>query len=170
MNDGCDLGLSFFFFAVFVVVFARNVACCLRMDDVEALSGVADAAEKDARMKEAEEGKKQSDGGGDRSEEVVRWEAFLPRMVVRVLLVEADRSTRQIITALLRKCSYAGSFFFSFLFFSNFLSVFLVQSFFFFFSGLFMVFFFLDNVYGIEFAFTLLSVELSNCRGCSNRI
>ncbi|XP_039007598.1 two-component response regulator-like APRR5 [Hibiscus syriacus] len=34
------------------------------------------------------------------------WEIFLPRMVLRVLLVEADDSTRQIITALLRKCSY----------------------------------------------------------------
>ncbi|KAI3457936.1 hypothetical protein Pfo_014599 [Paulownia fortunei] len=37
---------------------------------------------------------------------VVRWERFLPKMVVRVLLVEADDSTRQIIAALLRKCSY----------------------------------------------------------------
>lgn len=37
---------------------------------------------------------------------VVRWEKFLPRMVMRVLLVEADDSTRQIITALLRKCNY----------------------------------------------------------------
>ncbi|RDX82917.1 Two-component response regulator-like PRR95, partial [Mucuna pruriens] len=36
----------------------------------------------------------------------VRWERFLPRMVLRVLLVEADDSTRQIIAALLRKCSY----------------------------------------------------------------
>ncbi|KAL8049347.1 hypothetical protein ABFS82_06G015200 [Erythranthe guttata] len=36
----------------------------------------------------------------------VRWERFLPKMAVRVLLVEADDSTRQIITALLRKCSY----------------------------------------------------------------
>lgn len=38
----------------------------------------------------------------------VRWEKFLPKMVLRVLLVEADDSTRQIITALLRKCSYKG--------------------------------------------------------------
>lgn len=37
---------------------------------------------------------------------VVRWERFLPRRVIRVLLVEADDSTRQIIAALLRKCSY----------------------------------------------------------------
>ncbi|KAE8697202.1 Two-component response regulator-like APRR9 [Hibiscus syriacus] len=34
------------------------------------------------------------------------WERFLPRMVLRVLLVEADDSTRQIIAALFRKCSY----------------------------------------------------------------
>ncbi|RDY07130.1 Two-component response regulator-like APRR5 [Mucuna pruriens] len=38
--------------------------------------------------------------------EVVRWERFLPRMVLTVLLVEADHATRQIIAALLRKCSY----------------------------------------------------------------
>ncbi|KAG6417346.1 hypothetical protein SASPL_119500 [Salvia splendens] len=38
--------------------------------------------------------------------ETVRWERFLPKMEVRVLLVEADDSTRQIISALLRKCSY----------------------------------------------------------------
>ncbi|XP_017442379.1 two-component response regulator-like APRR3 isoform X2 [Vigna angularis] len=43
---------------------------------------------------------------GDRSAEGVQWERFLPRMVLRVLLVEADHSTRQIIAALLRKCSY----------------------------------------------------------------
>ncbi|KAK8464977.1 hypothetical protein PHAVU_010G119700 [Phaseolus vulgaris] len=42
----------------------------------------------------------------NRSAEVVLWERFLPRMVLRVLLVEADHSTRQIIAALLRKCSY----------------------------------------------------------------
>lgn len=41
---------------------------------------------------------------------VVKWERFLPRMVLRVLLVEADDSTRQIIAALLRKCSYRGRF------------------------------------------------------------
>lgn len=38
----------------------------------------------------------------------VRWERFLPRMVLRVLLVEPDDSTRQIIAVLLRKCSYKG--------------------------------------------------------------
>ncbi|PON78913.1 Two-component response regulator-like [Parasponia andersonii] len=33
-------------------------------------------------------------------------ESYLPWMVLRVLLVEADDSTRQIVTALLRKCGY----------------------------------------------------------------
>ncbi|KAF8097116.1 hypothetical protein N665_0294s0022 [Sinapis alba] len=41
--------------------------------------------------------------GGDG---LVKWERFLPRISLRVLLVEADDSTRQIISALLRKCSY----------------------------------------------------------------
>lgn len=41
---------------------------------------------------------------------VVRWEKFLPKMTLRVLLVEADDSTRHIIAALLRKCSYKGEF------------------------------------------------------------
>lgn len=56
----------------------------------------------------AEEEKK---GGGEEGGEktgVVRWERFLRRMSVRVLLVEGDDSTRHIITALLRKCSYRG--------------------------------------------------------------
>ncbi|XVE64494.1 hypothetical protein DITRI_Ditri07aG0105000 [Diplodiscus trichospermus] len=44
--------------------------------------------------------------GSSASAEVVKWERFLPRMSLRVLLVEADDSTRQIIAALLRKCSY----------------------------------------------------------------
>lgn len=35
---------------------------------------------------------------------------FLPRMFLRVLLVEGDDSTRHIIAALLRKCSYKGQF------------------------------------------------------------
>ncbi|XP_021293660.1 two-component response regulator-like APRR5 isoform X2 [Herrania umbratica] len=44
--------------------------------------------------------------GSSASGEVVKWERFLPRMALRVLLVEADDSTRQIIAALLRKCIY----------------------------------------------------------------
>uniref|UniRef100_A0A2P2M1Z1 Two-component response regulator-like APRR9 isoform X2 n=1 Tax=Rhizophora mucronata TaxID=61149 RepID=A0A2P2M1Z1_RHIMU len=46
----------------------------------------------------------------DDSTEVVRWEKLFPRMVLQVLLVEADDSTRQIISALLRKCGYRGTF------------------------------------------------------------
>ncbi|KAK4268937.1 hypothetical protein QN277_022162 [Acacia crassicarpa] len=42
----------------------------------------------------------------DQSKKIVRWENFLPQMVLRVLLVEADDSTRHVIAALLRKCSY----------------------------------------------------------------
>lgn len=38
----------------------------------------------------------------------MKWERFMPRMVVRVLLVEADDSTRQVIAALLRKCNCIG--------------------------------------------------------------
>uniref|UniRef100_A0A2P2M1Y6 Two-component response regulator-like PRR95 isoform X1 n=1 Tax=Rhizophora mucronata TaxID=61149 RepID=A0A2P2M1Y6_RHIMU len=50
----------------------------------------------------------------DGSTEVVRWEKLFPSMMLRVLLVEADDSTRQIIAALLRKCSYRGTLFFLF--------------------------------------------------------
>ncbi|CAK9158244.1 unnamed protein product [Ilex paraguariensis] len=50
--------------------------------------------------------KKEIEGGSADTPSVVRWERFLPRKVLRVLLVEADDSTRQIIAALLRKCSY----------------------------------------------------------------
>ncbi|KAJ8747186.1 hypothetical protein K2173_012410 [Erythroxylum novogranatense] len=46
------------------------------------------------------------DGKGMVAEEVVRWETFLPNTMLRVLLVEADDSTRQIIAVLLRKCGY----------------------------------------------------------------
>ncbi|KAE8699637.1 Two-component response regulator-like APRR5 [Hibiscus syriacus] len=60
--------------------------------------------EPDVEVGAAEKKKKNDEKDG--SLEVVRWERFLPRMVLRVLLVEADDSTRQIIAALLRKCSY----------------------------------------------------------------
>lgn len=40
------------------------------------------------------------------NEGIAKWERFLQRMALRVLLVEADDSTRQIVTALLRKSSY----------------------------------------------------------------
>lgn len=45
-------------------------------------------------------------GNTEDSSSMMRWERFLPRMGLRVLLVEADDSTRQIIGALLRKCNY----------------------------------------------------------------
>ncbi|KAJ9681017.1 hypothetical protein PVL29_020095 [Vitis rotundifolia] len=56
--------------------------------------------EKRVREMEGKEEKEKSSSG------VVRWGRFLPQMVLRVLLVEADDSTRQIIAALLRKCNY----------------------------------------------------------------
>ncbi|KAL1142672.1 hypothetical protein V6Z11_A11G111400 [Gossypium hirsutum] len=65
--------------------------------------------EVDVEVGTAEETKKEEEEEeeeNDESSEVVRWEKFLPQMVLRVLLVEADDSTRQIIAALLRKCSY----------------------------------------------------------------
>lgn len=55
-------------------------------------------------------------GGGGRGRAVVpkrpgiRWDQILPRKSLRVLLVEHDDSTRQVVTALLRKCSYHGKF------------------------------------------------------------
>ncbi|RID43724.1 hypothetical protein BRARA_I00569 [Brassica rapa] len=58
--------------------------------------GVKSARRRRVRKKDAVEG---SDG-------LVKWERFLPKIALRVLLVEADDSTRQIISALLRKCSY----------------------------------------------------------------
>ncbi|CAN1251142.1 Two-component response regulator-like APRR5 [Linum perenne] len=59
------------------------------------------------RTKKVRRGEVESEGDCDRSSGLeVRWEKFLPRMVLRVLLVEADDCTRQIIAALLRKCSY----------------------------------------------------------------
>lgn len=61
-------------------------------------------------MPERSEDKTNDGGGGDSptttTNNVVRWEKFLPKMGLRVLLVEADDSTRHIIAALLRKCSY----------------------------------------------------------------
>ncbi|GMI68112.1 hypothetical protein HRI_001685200 [Hibiscus trionum] len=42
------------------------------------------------------------------SGETVNWGSFLPTMALRVLSVEADDSTRQIVAALLKKCNYSG--------------------------------------------------------------
>lgn len=38
----------------------------------------------------------------------VLWERFLPVRSIKVLLVENDDSTRQVLTALLHNCSYEG--------------------------------------------------------------
>ncbi|GAU33602.1 hypothetical protein TSUD_359820 [Trifolium subterraneum] len=46
------------------------------------------------------------DDTNDQSKEVFRWEMLLPKINVTVLLVESDRSTRRLITALLKNCSY----------------------------------------------------------------
>ncbi|KAE8660541.1 Two-component response regulator-like APRR9 [Hibiscus syriacus] len=59
--------------------------------EVDVTAGTAEEWKKDER---------------NESLEVVPWERFLPCSVLRVLLVEADDSTRQIIGALLQKCSY----------------------------------------------------------------
>ncbi|WCJ27582.1 Two-component response regulator-like APRR5 [Euphorbia peplus] len=50
--------------------------------------------------------RKGSDFDSSGNELISRWEKLIPRMALRVLLVESDDSTRQIVAALLRKCSY----------------------------------------------------------------
>jgi pseudo-response regulator 7 len=40
----------------------------------------------------------------------VCWERFLQKKTIRVLLVESDDSTRQVVSALLRHCMYEGLF------------------------------------------------------------
>ncbi|XP_057951285.1 two-component response regulator-like APRR9 [Malania oleifera] len=71
---------------------------CMELDVLQE----AKSTGREVDMEKMEDG---SGGGGG----LVRWERFLPRMALRVLLVEADDSTRQIIAALLRKCSYRVS-------------------------------------------------------------
>ncbi|KAK6929252.1 hypothetical protein RJ641_005457 [Dillenia turbinata] len=41
---------------------------------------------------------------------VIRWERFLPVRSLKVLLVENDDSTRQVVSALLRNCSYEAPY------------------------------------------------------------
>ncbi|XP_062091288.1 two-component response regulator-like PRR95 [Humulus lupulus] len=67
------------------------------------------AVEVEAEKRDHNDEKDEEEEENDGSKEVVRWESYLPRMVFRVLLVEADDSTRQIVTALLRKCGYKVS-------------------------------------------------------------
>lgn len=81
----------------------------------ELVRGMGEVVVSNGRVAAEGEGEAPSyaDGGGEGRAGgspggVVKWERFLPRMVLQVLLVEADDSTRQIIAALLRKCSYRG--------------------------------------------------------------
>lgn len=48
----------------------------------------------------------QTDEQKEHQVRIVRWERFLPVKTLRVLLVENDDSTRQVVSALLRKCCY----------------------------------------------------------------
>ena len=43
-----------------------------------------------------------------KEQQTILWERFLPVKTLRVLLVENDDSTRQVVSALLRKCCYEG--------------------------------------------------------------
>lgn len=79
----------------------------LEVQETEVETEVAQHAEKNNKKITVEGGGGAAAAAADASS-AVRWERFLPKMVVRVLLVEADDSTRQIISALLRKCSYKG--------------------------------------------------------------
>ncbi|KAI9097828.1 hypothetical protein K1719_025599 [Acacia pycnantha] len=73
------------------------------MGDLRAMA--AKESEKE-REKTGEEDESGTESKGAELNGLMRWEKFLPKMILRVLLVEADDSTRQIIAALLRKCSY----------------------------------------------------------------
>ncbi|KAL8095637.1 hypothetical protein AgCh_036883 [Apium graveolens] len=59
------------------------------------------AGSRETEMKNAQEKKEE-----EVENVMLRWEKFVPKMEMRVLLVEADDSTRHIITALLNKCCY----------------------------------------------------------------
>ncbi|KAK1366388.1 Pseudo-response regulator 9 [Heracleum sosnowskyi] len=58
---------------------------------------------RETEMKNAEEMKEEEE---EEDNVMLRWEKFVDKMEMRVLLVEADDSTRHIITALLKKCGY----------------------------------------------------------------
>ncbi|XP_016182394.1 two-component response regulator-like APRR9 isoform X3 [Arachis ipaensis] len=79
-------------------------------DEVQAFTIAAaqnDDGASTSRMKGEQIAKNEDCNGNGGGEEVIRWEKILARRVVRVLVVEADNSTRHIITAILRKCSYS---------------------------------------------------------------
>lgn len=106
--------------------------------------------------------KEDSGGSGSKAGEfkgLMRWEKFLPKMVLRVLLVEADDSTRQIIAALLRKCSYKGNTTFFYCFFP------LISLGWFCFSSLFLLFceFWLVFVLLFFLVFFPLDLDMGTC-------
>ncbi|RWW26971.1 hypothetical protein BHE74_00048191 [Ensete ventricosum] len=79
--------------------------------DEGAPTATADARDSGGGSRDADDavrtGESAAVGAGTRSElQVVRWERFLPRGSLRILVVEHDDSTRHIVMALLRKCSY----------------------------------------------------------------
>lgn len=92
-----------------MLVLSGIVVCFWRMGEGVVVSGEKGMEVMLETEEELSKAKQQKDDG---SREMVKWDKFIPRMVLRVLLVEADDSTRQIIAALLRKCSYRGTFFF----------------------------------------------------------
>lgn len=95
-----------------MLVLSGFVVCFWRMGEVVVACG---GKGMEVRLETEEEPNKMNQQKDDGSEEMIKWDKFLPQMVLRVLLVEADDSTRQIIAALLRKCSYRGIFLISFI-------------------------------------------------------
>lgn len=49
-------------------------------------------------------------GDMENQQQQVCWERFLQKKTIKVLLVESDDSTRQVVSALLRHCMYEGLF------------------------------------------------------------
>ncbi|KAI4307024.1 hypothetical protein L6164_030259 [Bauhinia variegata] len=76
----------------------------LSVEDVEVKVSESQTQKEKVEKESATESATESKGG--EMNDLMRWEKFLPAMTLRVLLVEADDSTRQIVAALLRKCSY----------------------------------------------------------------
>ncbi|GLT26658.1 hypothetical protein SLA2020_017080 [Shorea laevis] len=73
-------------------------------EDVKEVKTDSETEEKEEVEGRAVERRRKKKEGSSKG--MVAWERFLQRIALRVMLVEADDSTRQIIAALLRKCSY----------------------------------------------------------------
>lgn len=95
----------------------RRISLCAMMERRIAAQDTTGASKKEpaasAPMERRTRGEEGESGNRGESrnpgEQVIRWERFLPCRVLRVLLVENDDSTRHIVAALLRKCSYQGN-------------------------------------------------------------